>query len=311
MTTKPRSFLLNLESSKMKITKSELKKIIRSELQSLSEVKVSSADKKQFHKDAVEIITNMKEDGILDAEKTSHQVVNNALRSIFNAMSAGKSNANYNKLKKYFPKKFNSKLYDNGDKNAMASVWHSQNDAQHDTIFKKAISSELTSEELEQVSEYGWDDLKVGDTVTMKNNKKAKVVKLGGKGFPRNFVKVKPSSGKEEVVNIDDLKESNQVSEGMDKRQAGVLIKQLGGSRFIAMTGAKDFVVGPKGATFKIGRNAKSISHVRIDLENDLYNVEFLLVRGTNIRVKSYFKHVYFDQLRDLFEKETGLRTSL
>lgn len=105
--------------------------------------------------------------------------------------------------------------------------------------------------------------------------------------------------------------ELEQVNEGMDKRQAGELIKQLGGGRFIAMTGAKDFVVGPKGATFKIGRNAKSISHVRIDLENDLYNVEFLLVRGTNIRVKSYFKHVYFDQLRDLFEKETGLRTSL
>lgn len=252
----------------------------------------------------------------------------------------------------------------------------------------KSELKKIIGEELEQVSEYGWDDLKVGDTVTMKNNKKAKVVKLGGKGFPRNFVKVKPSSGKEEVVPIDDLKESNQVSEakpqdlkkarqemqsvqsvisdmtvlldrlyqkfkptdeaaaklpegklkkakasvwkakraieafsdslyeqklneGMDKRQAGVLIKQLGGSRFIAMTGAKDFVVGPKGATFKIGRNAKSISHVRFDLENDLYNVEFLLVRGTNIRVKSYFKHVYFDQLRDLFEKETGLRTSL
>jgi hypothetical protein len=263
----------------------------------------------------------------------------------------------------------------------------------------KSELKEIIRGELEQVSEYGWDDLKVGDTVTMKNNKKAKVVKLGGRGFPRNFVKVKPSSGKEEVVPIDDLKESNQVSEagmfgggggnareimdmkkakkemqsvqsvisdmtvlldrlyqkfkptdeaatefpkgklksaktsavkakraieafsdtlyeqklneGMDKRQAGELIKQLGGGRFIAMTGAKDFVVGPKGATFKIGKNSKSISHVRIDLENDLYNVEFIRVRGTKITVVKNFKHVHFDQLRDLFEKNTGLRTSL
>ena len=89
------------------------------------------------------------------------------------------------------------------------------------------------------------------------------------------------------------------------------MLKQLGGGRFIAMTGAKDFAVGPKGAIFKIGRNAKSISHVRIDLENDLYNVEFIRARGTKIKVVKYFKHIYFDQLRDLFEKNTGLRTSL
>ena len=72
----------------------------------------------------------------------------------------------------------------------------------------KSELKKIVEEELEQVSEYGWNDLKVGDSVTMKNNKKAKVVKLGGKGFPKNFVKVKPSSGKEEVVSIDDLKES-------------------------------------------------------------------------------------------------------
>jgi hypothetical protein len=102
-----------------------------------------------------------------------------------------------------------------------------------------------------------------------------------------------------------------KLNEGMDKRQAGELIKQLGGGRFIAMTGAKDFVVGPKGATFKIGRNSKSISHVRIDLENDLYNVEFIRVSGTKITVVKNFKHVHVDQLRDLFGKHTGLRTNL
>ena len=132
--------------------------------------------------------------------------------------------------------------------------------------------------------------------------------------IPKGKLKKDYASAVKVKRSIEAFKDSlyeQKLNEGMDKRQAGELIKQLGGGRFIAMTGAKDFVVGPKGATFKIGKNAKSISHVRIDLENDLYNVEFLLVRGTNIRVKSYFKHIYFDQLRDLFEKETGLRTSL
>jgi hypothetical protein len=90
----------------------------------------------------------------------------------------------------------------------------------------KAELKKIIKEELEQASEASitgrsgkkweipnWNDIKVGDSVVLKNNKKAKVVKLGGKGFPKNFVKVKPSSGKEEVVSIDDLKESNQVSE--------------------------------------------------------------------------------------------------
>ena len=173
---------------------------------------------------------------------------------------------------------------------------------------------EMIQEELEQMSEYGWDDVKVGDVVTMKNNKKAKVVKLGGKGkgFPRNFVKVKPSSGKEEVVSIDDLKESKQVSEGMDKRQGAELIKQLGGGRFIAMTGAKDFFIGPKGVVFKIGRNSKGVNYVRINLNSmDTYDIEFLQVRNFKEKVKSQAKGIYADMLRGAFEQHTGLRTSL
>ena len=105
--------------------------------------------------------------------------------------------------------------------------------------------------------------------------------------------------------------ELEKVNEGMDKRQAAEMLKQLGGGRFIAMTGAKDFVVGPKGASFKIGRNSKSISHVRIDLKNDLYNMEFIRIRGTKITVVKKLQGIYYDQLREMFELYTGLRTSL
>ena len=101
------------------------------------------------------------------------------------------------------------------------------------------------------------------------------------------------------------------MNESVDRQQASTILDQLGGRKFIAMTGAKDFMHGPKGLVFKIGRNAKSVSHVRIDLQNDLYNVEFIRVRGAKRTVLKYFQHVYFDQLQDLFEKNTGLRTSL
>ena len=106
--------------------------------------------------------------------------------------------------------------------------------------------------------------------------------------------------------------ELKSVNEAMDKQQAGELLKQLGGNRFIAMTGAKNFTVGPKGAGFKIGKNSKGINYVRIDLDGrDLYNMEFIQLRGGNIKIKSKEEGVYADQLRKVFTQHTGLYTSL
>ena len=173
---------------------------------------------------------------------------------------------------------------------------------------------EMIQVELENLSEYRFNDLKVGDNVKLKNGKKAKVIKLGGKGkgFPINFVKVKPNSGEEDIIPMSDIKEFKQLTETMTKRQAAEVIKQLGGGRFIAMTGAKNFVVGPKGAGFKIGRNSKGVNHVRINLNSmDTYDVEFISIRGDKMTVKSEVKGVYADMLRDVFEQHTGLRTSL
>ena len=106
--------------------------------------------------------------------------------------------------------------------------------------------------------------------------------------------------------------ELEQVSEGMDKREGAEVIKQLGGGRFVAMTGAKDFFIGPKGIVFKIGRNSKGVNYVRINLNSmDTYDIEFLQVRKFKEKIKSQAKGVYADQLRDAFEQNTGLRTSL
>jgi hypothetical protein len=106
--------------------------------------------------------------------------------------------------------------------------------------------------------------------------------------------------------------ELEQIKEGMSKREGAEVIAQLGGGRFIAMTGAKDFFIGPKGMVFKIGRNSKSVNYVRVNLNSmDTYDVEFLSVRNYKEKVKSKAKGVYADTLRDTFEQNTGLRTSL
>jgi len=103
------------------------------------------------------------------------------------------------------------------------------------------------------------------------------------------------------------------INEAMDKRQAGETLKQLGGNKFIMMTGAKNFAVGPKGMGFKIGRNSKGVNYIRIDLDRgrDLYNMEFIQMRGGNLKVKLKVKGVYNDQLQKMFTKHTGMYTSL
>ena len=81
--------------------------------------------------------------------------------------------------------------------------------------------------------------------------------------------------------------ELESIKEGMSKREGAEVIAQLGGGRFIAMTGAKDFFIGPKGMVFKIGRNSKSVNYIRINLNSmDTYDVEFLSIRNYKEKVK-------------------------
>jgi len=101
------------------------------------------------------------------------------------------------------------------------------------------------------------------------------------------------------------------------------ILAQLGGGRFKAMTGAKDFVAIENGLQMKIGRGAKkSISIVRIVLnDRDTYDVEFGKVsrkkdKQLGISIPTYVKvaehdGLYFDMLQDTFTEVTGFDTSL
>ena len=130
----------------MKISKDKLKEIIRDELKDLVEAKVSPADKKQFQSDAQEILDNMEKANLVDKD-TDFKTVNNTLRMVFAKIAGGKDSYNNRLFHKILPKKLNTDLYDNGEKNSYDSVWFSMNDAQRDTILKKAIKAKLNISE--------------------------------------------------------------------------------------------------------------------------------------------------------------------
>lgn len=137
--------------------------------------------------------------------------------------------------------------------------------------------------------------------------------KMGGNmtGAVKKIEKIQKGLSKQIEVE-DALRKANEsVNERMDKRQGTETLKQLGGNKFIAMTGAKDFGVGPKGMSFKIGRNSKRVNYIRIDLKNDLYNMEFMWVSKRGVKVVKKVKGVYNDQLQKVFTKYTGMYTRL
>ena len=110
---------------------------------------------------------------------------------------------------------------------------------------------------------------------------------------------------------MSDMKEQSVNEARLDPKQ---LLQQLGGNKFIAMTGAKNLAVdkSKNELHMKIGRNSKSISHVIIRLTSmDLYDMEFLSIRGSSRKIKSKEKGVYADQLGKMFKKNTGLDVRL
>ena len=129
---------------------------------------------------------------------------------------------------------------------------------------------------------------------------------------PNLMKKIKKISKDKEKKKI--LKSKKEgVNERLNQSQAKTLLRQLGGNKFIMMTGAKQMSIGKNGLTMKIGRNSKSITHVAIDLDRgkDLYIMKFIRVRKGIPKVVKQYDGIYADNLNNIFEKETGLYTRL
>lgn len=95
---------------------------------------------------------------------------------------------------------------------------------------------------------------------------------------------------------------------------AKTILAQLGGNRFVAMTGSKDFVATENGLTFKLAKVYNGISHVNVTLDcDDTYIVTFNKWNARKLDMHIVARHVgiYCDMLQDLFTNETGLYTTL
>lgn len=99
---------------------------------------------------------------------------------------------------------------------------------------------------------------------------------------------------------------------------ANTILAQLGGGKFVIMTGAKDFIARPDSLTFKLpgGLTRDRGNRMTITLtQDDTYKVQYGRARMRNLEVKytklAELEDVYADNLRVVFEDLTGFRTSL
>jgi hypothetical protein len=95
-----------------------------------------------------------------------------------------------------------------------------------------------------------------------------------------------------------------------------IILQQLGGRRFIAMTGAKDFIGAERSLTFRLpgtpGFVKYGINIVRITLNaSDTYTVECFRCRSTTFTSIDSALDIYAENLQKTFTYLTGLDTHL
>ena len=94
-----------------------------------------------------------------------------------------------------------------------------------------------------------------------------------------------------------------------------IILQQLGGRKFIAMTGATVMRDGDNKLIAKI-KGSKKYNHVEISHNSlDLYDIRFVKIGGQKtmyaIKKDETFNNVYADNMVNLIESETGLYLSL
>lgn len=95
---------------------------------------------------------------------------------------------------------------------------------------------------------------------------------------------------------------------------AKTILEQMGGvSRLHAMIGAKNFIDRGKGLGFQWPARKRSKGNtIRITLrDDDTYDMEFANASVRGYKVVKTYNGVYGDQLREVFQRQTGLRLSL
>ncbi len=100
---------------------------------------------------------------------------------------------------------------------------------------------------------------------------------------------------------------------------AKTILQQIGGRRFTAMTGSRDFIDMGNGLRMSLTRNKTSANRLDIiyDAGADLYNMRFyrrtFSKKTFECKEKDIAVHegIYFDMLEEMFTMVTGLYTLL
>lgn len=92
---------------------------------------------------------------------------------------------------------------------------------------------------------------------------------------------------------------------------AEIIAKQIG-RQALVMIGAKNARAGKASLTITIGKNAKKVTTVHVELmPRDTYTVSFWSIRGASMKLISQVHDVYADSLNDVIASNTGLYVSL
>ena len=94
-----------------------------------------------------------------------------------------------------------------------------------------------------------------------------------------------------------------------------MILQQLGGRKFIAMTGATLSHDGDKKLNARI-KGSKKYNHIEITYNSqDLYDIRFIKFGGSKtmyaIKKDDRFENVYADMMKGIIEEKTGLFLSL
>jgi len=90
---------------------------------------------------------------------------------------------------------------------------------------------------------------------------------------------------------------------------ATTILNQLGGNKFIAMTGATCYSDGNTLISKFKGSKIANIMYVTLN-ENDTYDVKLCKFRGLDVKTIKEVTGVYAEMLKTIFEGTTGLKTS-
>lgn len=106
---------------------------------------------------------------------------------------------------------------------------------------------------------------------------------------------------------------------------AEIILQQLGGQRFIAMTGASHFVADDNSLRMRLPKNGSKANFLTITLDEgrDTYSMRFFYYKMGRISLKTgktipdvereiaFYTSVYAEDLERLFTETTHMRTRL